>query len=233
MGKLSKLSKKRKEAAARKTKAAADAAAAADATAATAAAAAAAAAAASAAADAAADAASCAAAAAVVPAAPSGSGSATASNWANTHRSYAAAVANGPAISVNVPGETTSVVAASVAFPSSAATKSLKKAKLSVDVAVPAAMANCTGNAILPPAPDLLTMELKKKSPKKRGNLVAAVGHGATDASVPSKLRHPSRGTDRKTSTAKGASFHPIAEDDAHPIVPAEKAPLAAKKLKL
>ena len=93
-------------------------------------------------------------------------------------------------------------------------------------------MADRTGDAILPPAPDLLTTELKKKSPKKRGDFAAAVGHGATDASVPSKLRYPFRGTGTKTSTGKGASSHPIAEDDADPIVPAEKAPLAAAKLK-
>ena len=135
MGKLSKLTKKRKEAAARKAKAAADAAAAADATEAAAAAAATAAASAAADADAAADAASRAAAAAVVPAAPSGSGSAATSNRVNICRSHAAAVANGPVVAVNVAGETTSVVAASVAFPSSAATKSSKKAKLSAAVA--------------------------------------------------------------------------------------------------
>ncbi len=94
--KLSNLSKKRKQAATKKAKAAALAAAAADATAA--------AAAANVAADAAADAASHAVAAAVVPAARSGSGIAT-------HRCYAAAVADGPAVA----GETTSVNAASVA----------------------------------------------------------------------------------------------------------------------
>ena len=94
-------------------------------------------------------------------------------------------------------------------------------------------MANCTGDAILPPAPDLLTTALTK-SPKKRSNLAAAVGHGATDASVTSKPRYPSRGhAGRKTSTAVGASSRPVAEDDADFTVPTEKAPLAAEKLKL
>ena len=94
-------------------------------------------------------------------------------------------------------------------------------------------MADCTGNALLPPAPDLLTTALKK-SPTKPDNLAAAVGHSATDASVPSKSRYPSRGNAcRKTSTAVGASSHPVPEDDADPIVPAKLAPLAAEKLKL
>ena len=66
------------------------------------------------------------------------------------------------------------------------------------------------------------------------GDHAAGVDHGATDASIPSKPRYPSRGkAGRKTSTAVGASSHPVAEDDADPIVPAEKAPLAAEKLKL
>ena len=192
MGKLRALSKKRKEAAARKAKAAADAAAdaaaAADATA-TAAASVAAAATASAAGDAAADAASRAAAAIVVPAAPSGSGLSSASNRLATRRSYAAAVTNGPAVT----GVTTSVIATTLASPSSAATRSSKKPKLSAAVLVPGAMADCTDDAILPPAPDLFTTELKK-SPNKCGEFAAAVGHGATDASVPSKSRYPSRG---------------------------------------
>ena len=214
-----------RSAAARKAKAAADAATAADATAA--------AATASAAADAVADAASHAAAAAIVPATPAGSGSAAASNRVNARCSYAAAVANGPAVAANVPDETTSVVAASVASPSSAVTKSSKKTNLSAVVAFPAAMANRTGDALLPPAPDLITTALKK-SPKKRDNLAADVGHGTTDASVPTKSRYPSRGnTGRKTSTAVGASSHPVAEDDADPIVPAKKAPPAVEKLKL
>ena len=212
MGKLGKLSKKRK-AAARKAKAAADAAAAADTTTA--------ATAASAATDAAADAASCAAAAAVVPAAPSGSGLSSASNRLATHRSYAAAVANDPAVA----GETTSVNAATVASPSSAATRSSKKLKLSAAVVVPAATADHTGDTT---APDLLTKDLKKKSPKKSGNIAATVEPGATDTSVPSKSRYPSRGTDTMTSTGKCASSSPVAEDDAHPFVPAGKAPKTA-----
>ena len=192
MGKLSKLSRKRKfkSTAARKDKAAADAAVAADATAA-----------------AAADAASRAAAATIVPAAPAGSGSVAASNRVNSRRSYAAAVANGPTVAVNVTAETTSVVAASVASPSSAATKSSKKIKLSAAVTFPADMADPTSNALLPPAPDLPTTALK--SPKKHDDLAAAVGHGATDASVPSKSRYPSRcNAGRKTTTAVGASSH-------------------------
>jgi hypothetical protein len=223
MGKFSKHSRKRKSksATARKAKAAADSAAAADASAA--------AAAAFAAADAAADAASRPAAAAIVPAAPAGSGSAAASNRVNTRRSYAAAVNNGPAVAVNVAAETTSVVAASVASPSSAATKSSKKIKLSAAVAFPDAMVDPIDDALLPPAPDLHTTALK--SPKKRDDLAAAVGHGATDASIPSKSRYPScRNAGRKTTTAVGASSHPLAEDDADPIVPANLASLAAKK---
>ena len=90
-------------------------------------------------------------------------------------------------------------------------------------------MANCTAGAT---APDLLTKELKKKSPKKRGNFAATVERGATDASIPSKSRYPSRATGTKTSTGKGASSSPVAEDDAHPFVPAEKATLAAAKSK-
>ena len=105
-----------------------------------------------------------------------------ASNRVVTHQSYTAAVVNGPAVAVNVSAETTSVVAASVAFPSSAATKLSKKIKLSAAVASPAAMADVTGNAFLPPsAQDLHTTTLK--SPKKRDKIAAAVGHGATDAS--------------------------------------------------
>jgi len=51
-------------------------------------------------------------------------------------------------------------------------------------VASPAAMADVTGDAFLPPsAQDLHTTTLK--SPKKRDKIAAAVGHGATDASVP------------------------------------------------
>ena len=235
MGKLNNLSKKR--ASARKAKAAADAATrnakaaayaatAADATAT--AAAAAAAAAASTAADASADAAYCSASTVLVPAESSGSGSAA--SRVNTHRSHAAAVANGHAFA----GETTSIdAAASVASPSSAATKSLKKPKLFAAVAVLATMANRTGDAILPPAPDLLTKDLKKKSPKMCGDFAAAVGHGATDASFTSNSKYPSRGTGTKTLTAKGASSHPVAEDDAHPIVHAKKASIAAEKLKL
>jgi hypothetical protein len=137
----------------------------------------------------------------------------------------AATVANVSAVPVNVVGEITSIVAASVASSSSAATKSSKKAKLSAAVAIPAAMVDRTGDAMLPPAPDLFTTALKKSS-KKRGDHFAAVEHGATDASIPSKPRYPSRGIpDRNASTAVGASSHPVAEDDADPIIPAEKTP--------
>jgi len=131
---LKELSRKRKlkNAAANKAKAAADTAAAADATAVTAAA--------SAAAATATDAASCAAAAAMPPAAPAGSAFAAASNRVFTRQSYAAAVANGPAVAVNVAAETTSIIAASVASPSSATTKLSKKIKLSATVA-----RGCTG----------------------------------------------------------------------------------------
>ena len=178
-----------------------------------------------------ADAASRAAATAIAPAAPAGSGSAATSNRIVTCQSYAAAVANGPAVAVNVAAETTSIVAASVASPSSAVTKLSKKIKLSAAVASLAAMADLTGNAFLPPAaPDLPTTALK--SPKKRYDLAAAVGHGATDASVPAyKPRYPShRNAGRKTATVVGASSHPLAEDDADPIIPANLAYLAAKK---
>ncbi len=178
-----------------------------------------------------ADAASCAAATAIAPAAPAGSGSAAASNRIVTRQSYAAAVANGPAVAVNVAAETTSVVAASVASPSSAVTKLSKKIKLSAAVASLTAMADLTGNAFFPPAaPDLPTTALK--SPKKCDDLAAAVGHGATDASVPAyKPRYPShRNAGRKTATVVGASSHPLAEDDADPIIPANLAYLAAKK---
>jgi hypothetical protein len=206
MGKLLKLSKKR--AAAKKAKAAADAASAADA--------AAAAAAANVAADAAADAASRVAAAAIVPAAHSGSGIATC-------RSYATSVADGPAVA----GETTSVNAAAVASPSSVAMRSSKKLKLSAAAVVTAAMADCTGDAI---APDLLTKELKKKSTKKHGEFAATVELGATDASVKSKSRYPSRGTGTKTFTGKGASSSSVAKDDANPTVPTGKAPPAVAR---
>ena len=119
----------------------------------------------------------------MVPATPSGSGSSAARNRVATHSSYAAAVANGPAVAVNVTGKTTSVVPASVASPSSAATKSSKKPKLSADVPVPATMVDRTGGTILPPATDLLTTELKKKSPKKHGDF-AVRGCDATTTSV-------------------------------------------------
>jgi hypothetical protein len=227
MASLKELSRKRKlkNAAANKAKAAADAAAAADATAV--------ATTASAAAATATDAASCAAAATIAPAAPAGSGSAAASIRVFTCQSYAAAVVNGPAVAVNVAAETTSVVAASVASPSSAATKLSKKIKLSAAVASPAAMANVTGNAFLPhSAQDLHTTTLK--SPKKRDKIAAAVGHGATtDASVPaSKSRYPSRrNAGIITINVVGASSHPLAKDaDADPIVPANLASLAVKK---
>ena len=200
MGKLNNLTKKR--AVAKKAKAAVDAAAAADATAA--------AAAAYVAADAAADAPSRAAATTVVPATRSGSGIAT-------RCSYAAVVADGPAVA----GETTSGNAATVSSPSTAATRSLKKPKLSAAVIVAAAMADCTVNAT---ALALLTKELKNKSPKKRGYFAATVELGATDASVMSKSRYPSQTTATKTSTGKGASSSPVANDDAHPFVPAGKA---------
>jgi len=235
---LKEVSRKRKlkNAAAKKAKANADAAAAADATTAAAATSTATAASIEAASRAAA-ATSCAAAAATAPAAPAGSGSAAASNRVVTRQSYAAAVTNGPAVTVNVYAETTSVVAASVSSPSPAATKLSvamelsKKMKLSATVASPAAMADLTGDAFLPPsAQDLHTTTLK--SPKKRDNLAAAVGHGATDASVPaSKSRYPSRrNAGRITNNVVGASSHPLAEDDADPIVPANLASLAAKK---
>ena len=222
MGKLGQLALKR-AAAKRKAKAAADAAAAADATAA--------AAPAIAAADAAIDAASRAAAAAVVPATCSSFGVAT-------RRSYAAAVANGPAVA----GETISVNAATVASPSSAATRLSKKPKLSAAVVIPAATADCTGDATAPDlaatanrtgdatAPDLVKKDLKKKSPKFSCELAASVERGATDASVLSKSRYPSRGTGTMTSTGKGASSSPVAEDDAHPLVPAGKIPKTAAK---
>ena len=94
-------------------------------------------------------------------------------------------------------------------------------------------MADCTGDAIIPPAPDLLTTELKEKSPNKRGEFAAAVGHGAADALVPLEPRYPSRCTGTKTSTGKGAYSHPIAEEDAHPSIPAQKAPTAKENLQL
>jgi hypothetical protein len=104
----------------------------------------------------------------------------------------------------------------------------LKKLKLSAPVVVLAAMADRTGEAT---APDLLTKELKKKSPKKRGIFAATVERGATDASTPTKSRYPSRATGTKTSTGKGASSSPVAEDDPHPFVPAGKAPPCCGKV--
>ena len=90
-------------------------------------------------------------------------------------------------------------------------------------------MADPKADAVLPPALDLPTTSLK--SPKKRDNLPAAIGHGATDASVPSKPRYPSCPiSGSKTSTVLGASSHPFAEDDADPTVPAYLASLADKK---
>ena len=186
MGKLEQLVLKR-SAAKKKAKTAADAAAAADATAA--------AAAAIAAADAPTDAAFHAAAAAVVPTTHSGFGVAT-------RRSYAAAVANGLADA----GETTSVNATTVASPSSAATRLSKKPKLSAPVVIPAATANRTVDSTAPdlaataertgdePAPDLVKKDSKKNSLKKSGDLAATVERGATDASVLSKSKYPSRG---------------------------------------
>ena len=184
-----------------------------------------------------ADAASCAAATAIAPAAPAGSGSAAASNRVVTRQSYAAAVTNGPAVAVNVYAETTSVVASSVASSSPAATKLSaamvlsKKMKLSAAVASPAAMADLTGDAFLPPsAQDLHTTTLK--SPKKHDKIAAAVGHGATDASIPaSKSRYPShRNAGIIATNFVGASSHPLAKDaDADPIVPANLASLAVK----
>ena len=92
-------------------------------------------------------------------------------------------------------------------------------------------MADVTGDAFLPPsAQDLHTTTLK--SPKKRDKIASAVGHGATDASVPaSKSRYPSRlNAGRITTNVVGASSHPLAEDaDADPIVPANLASLAVK----
>jgi len=234
MANLNEVSRKRKikNAAAKKAKADADATSAADATTAAATAAASAASAASA------EAAFCAAATAVAPAAPAGSGSAAASNRVVTRQSCTAAVANGLAVAVNVYAETTSVVAASVASPSpvatklSAATELSKKIKLSATVASAAPMADLTGDAFLPPsAQDLHTTTLK--SPKKRDKFATAVGHGATDASVPaSKSRYPSRRyAGIITTNVLGASSHPLAEDaDADPIVPANLASLADKK---
>ena len=225
MGKLEQLKLKR-AAAKKKAKAAADAAAAAVA------AAVAAAAAAIAAADAATDAASRAAAATVVPATRSGFGVAT-------RCSYAAAVADGPAVA----GETTSVNAATVASPSSAATRLSKKPKLSAAVVIPAATADRTGNATTldlaatadrtgdVTAPVLVKKDSKKKSPKKSDDLAATVEPGATDASVLSKSRYPSCGTGKMTSTGKGASSSPVAKDDAHTLVPAGYAPKTAVKL--
>ena len=150
----------------------------------------------------------------------------------------APAVANGPTVAVNVYAETTSVVAASVASPSpaamklSAATELSKKIKLSATVASPAAMADLKGDTFLPPsAQDLHTTTLK--SPKKHDKIAAAVGHGATDASIPaSKSRYPShRNAGIIATNFVGASSHPLAKDaDADPIVPANLASLAVKK---
>ena len=121
------------------------------------------------------------------------------------------------------------IVAASVASPSSAATKLSKKIKLSAALASLAAMANPTGDAFFPPAPDLPTTALM--SLKKHDDLAAAVGHDATAASIPSKSSYPSRcNAGSKTPTVLGASSHPLAEDDADPTVPANLASLAAKK---
>jgi len=92
-------------------------------------------------------------------------------------------------------------------------------------------MADVTGDAFLPPsAQDLHTTTLK--IPKKRDKIAAAVCHGATDASVPaSKSRYPShRNAGIITTNFVGASSHPLAEDDADPIIPANLAYLAAKK---
>ena len=166
------------------------------------------------------------------PAARSGFGVAT-------HRSYDAAVANGPAGA----GETTSVNATTVASPSSAATRLSKKPKLSAAVVIPAATADCTGDATAPDlaatanrtgdatAPDLVKKDLKKKSPKFSCDLAASVERGATDASVLSKSRYPSRGTGKMTSTGKGASSSPVAKDDVHALVPAGNAPKTVAKL--
>ena len=140
-----------------------------------------------------------------------------------THQSYAAAAANGPTVAVNVAAATiSSVVAASVASPSSATMKNLaRNGKLSAAVASPAAMAGLTGNACLPPSTQDLHTAMTQKSPKKRDQNAAdighggtdapvAVGHAATDASVPvaSKLRYPSH----RTTNVGGASSHPLAE---------------------
>ena len=92
-------------------------------------------------------------------------------------------------------------------------------------------MADVTGDAFLPPsAQDLHTTTLK--SPKKRDKIAAAVGHGATDTSVPaSKSRYPSRcNAGLITTNVGGASSHPLAEDaDADPIVHSNLASIAAK----
>ena len=107
-----------------------------------------------------------------------------------------------------------------------------KKIKLYATVASLAAMVDLTGNAFLPPSTqDLHTITLK--SPKKCDKIAAAVGHGATDASVPaSKSRYPSRcNAGIITTNVVGASSHPLAKDaDADPIIPANLASLAAKK---
>jgi hypothetical protein len=111
---------------------------------------------------------------------------------------------------------------------SSAVTRSSKKPKLSAAVVIPAAMADCTGDAKVHPAPDLLTKEHKKKSPKKRGNIADPVG--ATDACVVSKSRYPSCGNDgRNTLSAGGASTDPVAEKEANTNVSAKKMAATAK----
>ena len=113
--------------------------------------------------------------------------------------------------------------------PSSAVTRSLKKPKLSAAVVVPSAMADRTGDAKVLPALDLLTKEHKKKSPKKRGDIADPVD--ATDASVQSKSRYPSRGNaGRNILTAVGASTNPVAEKDTHTNVSAETKAATAKK---
>ena len=97
---------------------------------------------------------------------------------------------------------------------------------------LPAAMADVTGDAFLPPsAQDFHTTTLK--SPKKCDKIAAAVGHGATDASfTASKSRYPSRrNAGIITTNVGGASSHPLAKDaDADPINPSNLASLAAKK---
>ena len=104
-------------------------------------------------------------AAAISPAAPAGFGF-TAGRL--THQSYAAAAANGPTVAVNVAAATiSSVVAASVASPSSATMKNLaRNGKLSAAVAPPAAMAGLTGDACLPSSDQDLHTTTTQKSPE-------------------------------------------------------------------